>query len=330
MKRLLLTTTGVLALVLLFTAQTFAVEMTVRGKLAHTVEAGGWLILTDSQKYLLLNAQRFQKESWFREGAMVEAMGEARSDVVTTYMEGTPFEVRALRPFAGGVSGGSAAMSGDEPKRLTRVLVTGDSIVQAQPDTAILNISVVTQNKRALDAQAENANKSDAVVRAIKQAAGAGAEVKTSGYVLEPQRLYRENQPPTITGYEARNSVTVTLGDLTKVGAVIDAASQAGANNVDNVSFTLRKDRPAKSQALTEATREALEKAQAIAGALGGRVVRIAEVQEANAIVRPIYEAYDKIQTMQGRTAQAPTPVEVGTLDIRSQVQLIAEVETGQ
>jgi uncharacterized protein YggE len=321
--------TGVFALVLLFTAQAFAGEITVRGKLAHTVEAGGWLILTDSQKYLVINARRFQNESWFHEGATVEAMGETRSDVVTTQMEGTPFEARVMRPFAEGVPG-SVAVAGEAPRRLTRVLVTGDSIVQAQPDTAILSISVVTQNKRALDAQSENANKSDAVVRAIKLAAGAGAEVKTSGYVLEPQRLYRENQPPTITGYEARNSVTVTLSDLTKVGAVIDAASQAGANNVDNVSFTLRKDRPAKSQALTEATREALDKAQAIAGALGGRVVRIAEVQEANAVVRPISEAFDKIQTMRSAVAQAPTPIEVGTLDIHSQVQLIAEVDTGQ
>lgn len=329
MKRSILTMTGVFALVLLFTAQAFAKEITVRGKLAHTVEAGGWLIVTDSQKYLVINARRFQNESWFHEGATVEASGETRNDVVTTQMEGTPFEARVMRPFAEGVSG-SVAVAGDAPRRLTRVLVTGDSIVQAQPDTAILSISVVTQNKRALDAQSENANRSDAVVRAIKAAAGAGAEVKTSGYVLEPQRVYKENQPPTITGYEARNSVTVTLNDLTKVGAVIDAASQAGANNVDNVSFTLRKDRPAKSQALTEATREALDKAQAIAGALGGRVVRIVEVQESDAVARPIYEATDKIQTMRAGVAQAQTPVEVGTLDIHSQVQLIAEVDTGQ
>jgi uncharacterized protein YggE len=218
------------------------------------------------------------------------------------------------------------------PKRpVTRVVVTGDSTVQAQPDTAILSISVVTQSKRALDAQAENANKSDAVVRAAKASAGANAEVKTSGYVLEPQRVYRENQPPTITGYEARNTVTVTLSDLTKVGAVIDAASQAGANNIDSVSFTLRKDRPAKEQALTEATREALGKAQAIAQALGGRIVRIAEVQEEGALPRPLYSAELGRQTagIAGR-AQAPTPIEIGTLDIRSQVQLVVEVETSQ
>lgn len=330
MKRSVLMLTGVCALVVLLTAQAYAGEMTIRGRLARTVEAGGWLVVTDSQKYLLLNARRFQSESWFHEGASVEATGETRTDVVTTFQEGTPFEARTMRPFADGVSG-SAAGAMDVPRHLTRVLVTGDSIVQAQPDTAILIISVVTQNKRALDAQAENASRSDAVVRAVKAAAGAGAEVKTSGYVLEPQRMYKENQPPTITGYEARNSVMVTLGDLTKVGAVIDAATQAGANNVESVSFTLRKDRPAKSQALAEATREAMDKAATIAQALGGRVVRIIEVQEAGAVVRPIYNAEaGKMRSMIAGAAAQSTPIEAGTLDITSQVQLVCEVETGQ
>jgi len=203
--------------------------------------------------------------------------------------------------------------------------VTGDSIVQAQPDTAILTVSVVTQGRRALDAQQDNANKSDAVVHALKAAAGAGAEVKTNGYSLQPIRVYKEGQPPLITGYEARNSVTVVMSDLTKVGAVIDATAQAGANDVAGISFTLRKDRPARDQALAEATREAMSKAQVIANALGGRVVRIVEVQEEGVQEpRPIYA--NQVQT---RAMVASTPVEVGTLDITSRVQLIAEVELG-
>src|SRR6185295_8188017 len=258
---------GVLVLLTLFAGQTFAKEITVRGRLQKTVEAGGWIIVSGNHKYLLLNAQRYQNEKWFMETSEVEAVGETKTDVMTTYMEGTPFEVQSLRPLA---ESDSAVLQTDS-RTLTKVLVSGDSIIQAQPDTAILTISVVTQARAALDAQQQNANKSDAVVRALKSAVGAGAEIKTNGYSLQPQRVYKENQPPTITGYEARNSVTVTLSDLTKVGAVIDAASQAGANDVAGISFTLRKDRPARDEALAEATREALSKAQVIARALGGR-----------------------------------------------------------
>ena len=226
-----------------------------------------------------------------------------------------------MRPFVQSGSGGSTS----ESKGLTRVAVTGDSIVHAQPDTAILTISVVSQAKLALQAQQDNANKSDAVVRALKSAAG-GAEIKTSGYSLQPIRVYKEGQPPTITGYEARNSVTVVMSDLTKVGAVIDATAQAGANDVSGISFTLRQDRPARDRALGEATREAVSKAQVIAQALGGRVVRIVEVQEEGVErPRPVYQ----VETYARTAMAAQTPIEVGTLDITSRVQLIAEVEVG-
>jgi len=212
-----------------------------------------------------------------------------------------------------------------DTRRITRVLVTGDSIVTAQPDTATLIISVVTQAKRAIDAQQENAAKSDAVSRAVKSAIPA-AEIKTSGYSVQPQRVYRENQPPTITGYEARNTVTVTLSDLKKVGTVIDAASQAGANDIGSVMFTLKQDRPARDQALSEATREAVSKARVIAQALGGRVVRIAEVQEEG--FRPPQPILQSEGLMRSAAKDMATPIEVGSLEISSRVQLIAEVET--
>lgn len=322
MKRQLLIITAVIVLLAGLGVQAFAAEITVRGRLARTVEAGGWLIQTGKQKYLLLNFQRFQNEGWFKEGAEVEATGEERRDTVSFYQEGIPFEARVMRPFAGGVSDTGAG----EKRPLTRVLVTGDATVQAQPDTAIIIVSVVTQDKLALAAQQQNATLSERVVRALKTAAGTGAEVKTSGYSLQPQRVYKENQPPTITGYEARNLVTVTMSDLTKVGSVIDAATAAGANNVDSLSFTLKQDRPARDAALSQATREAVGKAQTIAQALGGRVARILEVQEANATARPIYQTEDACGFVAKASAQ--TPIEVGSLDIRSQVQLIAEVET--
>ena len=217
------------------------------------------------------------------------------------------------------------AQTATQDKRQTRITVGGDAIVQAQPDTAILTISVVTQGKTAIDAQQDNANKTDAVVRALKTASGTGAEIKTSGYSLQPMRVYRENQPPTINGYEARNSVTLTTGELTKLGNLIDAASQAGSNDISGISFTLRKDRPARDQALQEATREALSKAQVMATALGGRIVGIAEVQE-EGFQRPQQPVYQAEAFMAKRDV-ASTPVEIGTLDITSRVVLVALIE---
>ena len=318
MKRLLI----IMALMLGAATILQAKEITVRGKLQKTVESGGWLIVRGDTKYLILNPRNFQGNAWFKESTNVEAVGEVK-EVMTTFMEGTPFEVKTMQPIDQAV----ATPGASDNKRVTRVMVAGDSIVQAQPDTAILTISVVTQNRSAIQAQQDNAAKTDAVVRALKAAAGTGAEVKTSGYSVQPQRVYKENQPPTITGYEVRNSVTVTTSDLTKVGAIIDAAAQAGSNDISGIAFTLRQDRQARERALGEATQEAVGKARLIATALGGRVVRIVEVQEEGFQQRPPIPIYQTETFMAGKSAVA-TPIEVGSLEITSRVQVIAEVES--
>lgn len=319
MKRLLLLTA------LVFGAATIlqAKEITVRGKLQKTVESGGWLIVASDAKYLILNPRGFQSNAWFKESTNVEAVGEVK-EVMTTFMEGTPFEVRTMQPTDQAV----ATPGRDENRRVTRVMITGDSIIQAQPDTAILTVSVVTQNRSAIEAQQENASKTEAVVRAVKAAAGAGAEVKTSGYNVQPQRVYNPNQTPTITGYEVHNSVTVTTSDLNKVGAIIDAAAQAGSNEIAGVAFTLRQDRQARDRALSEATQEAVGKARMIATALGGRVVRIIEVQEAGFQTIPPVPYFATAGPMAGAQAKIATPIEVGSLEITSRVQVIAEVES--
>ncbi len=319
MKRLLI----IMALMLGAATVLQAKEITVRGKLQKTVESGGWLIVRGDTKYLILNPRNFQGNAWFKESTNVEAVGEVK-EVMTTFMEGTPFEVKTMQP----VDEPAATQGGSDNRRLTRVMVAGDSIVQAQPDTAILTISVVTQNRAAIQAQQENAAKTDAVVSVLKTVAGAGAEVKTSGYSVQPQRVYKEGQPPTITGYEVRNSVTVTTSDLNKLGAIIDAAAQAGSNDISGIAFTLRHDRPARDRALGEATQEAVGKARMIANALGGRVVRIVEVQEEGFQQRPPIPIYQTETFMTAQKSAVATPIEVGSLEITSRVQVIAEVES--
>jgi hypothetical protein len=124
----------------------------------------------------------------------------------------------------------------------------------------------------------------------------------------------------------------VTMGDLTKVGAVIDAASRAGANSVESVSFILRDNSSARGQALAEATRQALNKAESIAKALGGRVARIVEEQESGVTNKPFPDnsvsrniATDSLAF---ERKAPPTPIQSAPLNVRSEVQLAVEIES--
>ena len=74
-------------------------EIVLEGQLERTVERGGWVLTTKTQTYLLLAVESFRTESWFEEDARVKAIGKEAPDVITIFMQGTPFRVRELEPI---------------------------------------------------------------------------------------------------------------------------------------------------------------------------------------------------------------------------------------
>ena len=232
----------------------------------------------------------------------------------------------------GGLSLFAAALYVYRPRdnRLTRITVVGDAQTKVAPDTAQITFSVVTQNTQALNAQQENAKKSEAVKMAVELiAADAKPEVKTSDYNLSPQQDYSKDVPK-ISGYEVKNTVTVSIGNLSQVGAVIDAATKAGANSIEGIQFVLRENSPAQGDALALATRQAMTKAEAIAQSLNGKIVRVVESIEGGAPVVPERDSYGSSNMAMNAPPAKPmynTPVQAGSLNVHSQVILVVEVE---
>ena len=74
-------------------------EIVLEGQLERTVETGGWVLKTKTQTYLLLAVDNFRTKSWFEEDARVRAIGQEAPDVITIFMQGTPFRVRELEPI---------------------------------------------------------------------------------------------------------------------------------------------------------------------------------------------------------------------------------------
>jgi len=215
---------------------------------------------------------------------------------------------------------------------MTRVTVEGDSQTKIAPDTSVITFSVVTQGKQALEAQQQNARKSEAVKNAVEAAvSGVQAEIKTADYSLSPQRDYSYSSTmPKITGYEVRNTVTVRIGTLDKVGAIIDAATNAGANSVEGIQFVLGESSPAQGEALSLASKQAMAKAEAIAKAMNGRIVRIIESTEGGIPVQSPEEYNASMNANATRLDEKPavaTPVQAGSLNVRASVRMVVEIE---
>ncbi len=100
--------------------------------------------------------------------------------------------------------------------------------------------------------------------------------------------------PPRIRGYSVRNTVTVSIDDMKKVGDLIDAATTAGANSVEGIQFVVGQDSPAQGEALALASKQAMAKAEAIAAAMNGRIVRVVQTTEGGIDPEHVRASYGK------------------------------------
>jgi len=208
---------------------------------------------------------------------------------------------------------------------VSSIRVTGDARVTAKPDRVQIDLGVTTHAATSQEAASQNARQVDAVLAAVRKAAGSAAVLKTISYSLSPNYHFHPNGgEPSIEGYTAQNVVQATLDDLSKIGSLIDAATQAGANHVQGIQFTLRDQDAVRAEALREAVTRARAQADVLAAALGLKVVRVLTVEESSPRVVPV-----RVFAAAGRAGAAqamPTPVEAGTLDVTADVTLSVEV----
>ena len=205
------------------------------------------------------------------------------------------------------------------PAAQPAVRATGNASVFAQPDQVQVDATVTTRAATAQDAGSQNATQTAAVLSALNQLLGTGANIKTISYSISPNYNYPPNGgTPTLTGYTANNTIEVTLSAITMAGQVIDTAAQAGATSIAGLRFSLKDSEPPRRQALQQAAAVAKTHADAMANALGRTVGTIVLVQE-GAAVQPIVNGL-----VAGASPAPTTPVQSGLIEIDATVVLEA------
>jgi uncharacterized protein YggE len=222
----------------------------------------------------------------------------------------------ALSPMAVG------AQFSPRPDPVRPVLtVSASAEVELVPDRAMLGVAVETRGRTAAEAASANARLQTAVIDAIKAAGVPAAQLRTAALSVNPEYQYPEGGGrPTIVGYQASNRVTVEMRDLSRIGAVLDAALAKGATSVDGPRFSASDPSAARKAALELAVRKARGEAEAIAGAAGVRLGGVLEIISDESPVE--VRANDAMMRVQAMSAAPTTPVETGTMTVRANVTL--------
>jgi uncharacterized protein YggE len=171
--------------------------------------------------------------------------------------------------------------SSAEDEAAAGLTVTGTGSVRTVPDRAQFAFGVETQAATARAALAANTAAAGRLLAALRTAGIAAADLQTAQVSLSP----RTNEQGTeIVGYSASNTVTATIRDLARIGGLVDAAVDAGANSISGPSLT-RADATAQyRQALRAAFGDAREKAEALAAASGRSVGRVTAIVEGGGV----------------------------------------------
>jgi uncharacterized protein YggE len=160
--------------------------------------------------------------------------------------------------------------------------VTGTAEVSVQPDICHISLGVETFHKKsAREAYRSNAELMNAVNAAVKATGIPPKDIQTSGFTVAPQYRYEsDTRKRFFDGYRVYYSLDVNVRDLEKASAVLDAGMDAGATQVNNVTFAVENPKKYTTDARVEAVKAAKAKAQTMADLTGVKLGKPISIRE--------------------------------------------------
>lgn len=216
-----------------------------------------------------------------------------------------------------------AQTSADTAFKATTFNLSAYGETRIAPDMATINLGVQNDAPTAAEALKANGARMNQVLAALKKAGVAERDIQTSNLNLNAQYVYEQNQPPKLTGYQASNQVTITVRDLSKLGAAVDATVGAGANTVNGISFGLANPQAAEDAARLEAVKALQAKAELYGRATGYKAVRLVNLSEGGGYspAPPPMPMY----AMAKREMSDATSIAAGELRVRIDVSAVFE-----
>lgn len=219
----------------------------------------------------------------------------------------------------------AAPPAADTMFKATTLNLSAYGETRVAPDMATITLGVMTEGKTAAEAMQANATRMAAVMASLRKAGIPDKNIQTSNLNLSPQYKYQENLPPLLVGYQASNNVTITVHDLKRLGAAVDASVGAGANQVHGISFGLDDPTAAENAAREAAVKALAAKADLYARATGHRISRLVSLSEGGGYAAPPPMPMEAF-AVRAQAKDAGTSISGGELKVRIDISGLYEL----
>ncbi len=233
------------------------------------------------------------------------------------------FIAAALLVFVSGAQAqtGTSESTLQEPRTIS---VNGNGTISLEPDIAYINIGVHTEGENAEKTVASNNQQSQNLFDTLVQAGIAEKDIRTMNFSIYPRNNYDPDGQMTGITYVVDNTVSVTVRNLSNIGAVLDAAVQAGANSINGIRFDIEDREAVQQQALTAAVENARARAEVLAGAAEVTLGQVLSLQSYLGGSTPIpYSAGFALAD----AAAMEVPVSPGEMQITVDVSVVYEIQ---
>jgi len=178
---------------------------------------------------------------------------------------------------------------------------------------------VETRNRDLSKALAENNARAEKIIQALRRDGIAEEDIRTANFAVREDRRYDNNGNLVSREYVVTNSLLVTVRDLDKLGVALNDALAAGANRMDNLTFTSSQMDEARLEAKLAAVADARRQAEAVAKAAGVTLEAVQTITfgYATPVRQPVYKAEMAAE------APAQVPVSPGEMTITATVTMV-------
>jgi uncharacterized protein YggE len=161
------------------------------------------------------------------------------------------------------------------------IQVTGEGEVKAAPDQVVFNFGLESAGRDLAAAKKDNAERTKTLLSALRKNGIDDKNVQTNQVQIFPRYNF-DGAKRRFVDYAVRKNFVVTFTDLNNYGKVLDAALEAGVEEVNGPNFGFAKPETLEAQARSRAAADARAKADALAADLGVKVGAPLEISEAN------------------------------------------------
>jgi uncharacterized protein YggE len=151
--------------------------------------------------------------------------------------------------------------------------------VEAIPDTATVTAGITVSNAKDVASAEKQVNEvNNKIITAMKDLDIDKKDIKTSDYSINPNYSFDKGQQ--IEGYNANATVTIKTHRLDKAETIISKLTEAGANQVQGVQFSIDDVSKIRVKARERAIEDAKKQAKELADLLGIRLGKVTNIVE--------------------------------------------------